>query len=1047
MKNILKSPPLGRKRLLKLLLFTFFSVISSYAQNEISIKGKIVDSKNLPLPGATINVKGTSESTTTDFDGKFTISSPSNGTLVVSFIGFKNKEIAVDGKTTITIDLAEEVSALDEIIVVGYSKQNKKSITGAISSINADDIDRVHAGATVGAALAGKMAGVSYRMADGRPGASASIQIRNMGRPMYVIDGIEQDEGTFNQISQNDIESISILKDAAAAVYGIKAGNGVVVVTTKKGKRNTKPTVNINAYTGQQNWTNFMEADNSSYNWMLAKADAQMNQSGSTEITKEELQKYKEGTLEGYKSFDWKDYIVKGDAPLSSVSVSTTGGSEKINFYIGATSLKQESVLGDQFNFDRKNIQSNIDANITDHLKIGIQINGRIEHTLNPGIPGADDYWLPRFAIGRNRPFERPYANDNPEYLNDIRHNETNFALHNYKIGGYMENYWRSMGYNANAEYTFSGVLKGLKAVGRYSYYLADQVMNGHEYTYEAYTYHADDDSYEVTGGSTNPWRERRTRKVMRDIFQVSLEYKKSIGDNNFEFLFLNERQDQQDQEQWVHAVPATNTLPLIYFTDMDTYDDRDDQQAKVGYVGRINYNYKNKYFLESSIRHDATWKFAPEKRSGLFPGISAGWRVTEEQFMKNLLGENSVLNEFKIRGSYAILGDDDIGIGPYDYLPGYNYGGTPVILDGKPVVPASDKGQIVDNLTWYENHISNIGVDFYLFDSKLSGTFEAFKRTREGLKGRKYDVLIPNELGYSLPEENVNSDEVFGWETSLGYKDNIGDFTYNVSGNFTLSRTEFLDSYKPRFAGAYQEYRDSGEHRYQNLFWGYTAIGQFQSQEEINNYAINNDGRGNSTMLPGDIKYKDINGDGKIDWYDETVIGHTNGQPLINFGFSISLAYKGFDFTSDFSGASGYSWNQSWETRVPFQNEGALNTILEDRWHRADPFDLNSEWIPGKYPALRFNDGGHSNYNKNSTFWLHNVTYLRARTIELGYSLPKGILNKINMTKARFYINAYNLFTVDNLGEFGVDPEIADENGLQYPQAKFVNLGVNLSL
>lgn len=1047
MKSILKSPPLGRKKVLALLLFTFFSVISSYAQSEITINGKIVDAKNLPLPGASITVKGTSTSASTDMDGKFEISAPSDGTLTVSFIGFKNKEIAINGKKSIIIDLEDDVSVLDEIVVVGYGKQNKKSITGAISSVTAADIDKVHAGATVGAALAGKMAGVSYRMSDGRPGASASIQIRNMGRPMYVIDGIEQDEGTFNQISQNDIESISILKDAAAAVYGIKAGNGVVVVTTKKGKRNSKPTVNINAYTGVQNWTNFMDANNSSYEWMLAKADAQVNQSGSTEITKEELQKYKEGTLEGYKSFDWKDYIVKGDAPLNSVSVSTTGGSEKINFYIGATTLTQESVLGDQFNFDRKNIQSNVDANITDRLKVGIQINGRIEHTLNPGIPGADDYWLPRFAIGRNRPFERPYANDNPEYLNDIRHNETNFALHNYKIGGYMENYWRSMGYNANAEYTFGGVLQGLKATGRYSYYLADQVMNGHEYTYEAYTYHADDDTYEVTGGSTNPWRERRTRKVMRDIFQASLEYKKSIGDNNFEFLFLNERQDEQDQEQWVHAVPATNTLPLIYFSDMDTYNDRDDQKAKVGYIGRINYNYANKYFIESSIRHDATWKFAPDKRNGLFPGISLGWRITEEQFMQNLLGENSVLNEVKFRGSYAILGDDDIGIDPYAYLPGYNYGGTPVILDGKPIVPATDKGQIVDNLTWYENQISNIGVDFYLFDSKLTGTLEAFKRKRDGLKGRKYDVLIPNELGYTLPEENVESDAVYGWETSLGYKDNIGDFTYNVSGNFTLSRTEFLDSYKPQFKGAYQEYRDSREHRYQNLFWGYTAIGQFQSQEEIDNYPINNDGRGNSTMLPGDIKYKDINGDGKIDWYDETVIGHTNGQPLINFGFSINLAYKGFDFTSDFSGASGYSWNQSWETRVPFQNEGALNTILEDRWHRADAFDPNSAWIPGKYPALRFNDGGHSNYNKNSTYWLHNVTYLRARTIELGYSLPKGLLSKINMTKARFYINAYNLFTVDNMGEYGVDPEIADENGLQYPQAKFVNLGVNLSL
>ena len=1042
-----------KRRAKQIMLFMLFMVIyQSYGQDQIKVTGKVTNSKDgNPISFSSVLVKGNEKNgTMADFEGKFEILAPSKATLLISSIGFVSKEIPLNGKTTVNVSLDENVSLLNEIVVVGYASQKKKSITGAISNLTSDDIDKVHGGSTVSSALAGKIPGVSFKMADGRPGASASIQIRNMGTPLYVIDGIQQDEGQFNNLSSNDIETLTILKDGSAAVYGMKAANGVIVVTTKRGRKGTKNTVNINSYIGWQNWSRFPNPVNDSYQWMLAKADADINQYGTTNITAEELEKYKIGKEKGYQSFNWKDFIVKKDAPLSNINVSATGGSETINYYISATKLKQEAVLGDEFTFERSNIQSNIDANISERLKVGVQVNGRIETRNNPGIPGADDYWLPRFAILKNRPFERPYANDNPEYLNDIGHNETNWALHNFKTGGYSKTQWRVMQYNFNGDYSFGGFLNGLKLGGKYSYYIADQVMNGHEYTYKAYTYDKNNDTYNVTGGSTNPWRERRTSKIIRNIYQGSLNYKKKIENHTIEGLFLVERQELHNQEQWVHAVPKTNSLPLLYFPTIDTYNDIDNEEARIGYVGRLNYNFKDKYLLEAAVRRDASWKFAPNKKVGVFPSYSAGWRVTEEGFLKNLLGEKTILDELKIRASYGVLGDDNIGIGSYDYLSGYNYnvsGGRPVILDGTPIVPSRDKGQIVNNLSWFESRITDIGADFFLFKNKLSGTFDYFKRQRTGLRGRKYDILIPNELGYSLPEENVNSDQVSGYEGSLAYNGQIGGLKFNVSGNTSFTRTKFIESYKPRFDGSYQEYRSSSENRYNSIYWGYTAIGQFQSQNEIDNYNINNDGRGNQTMLPGDIKYKDVNGDGRIDWLDETPIGYNNRQPLINFGFSLSLSYKGFDFTTDFSGASGYSWIQNWETKVPFQGDGALNEIFLDRWHRANPLDANSEWIPGKYPALRYNAGGHNNYNKNSTFWMHNVTYVRARTIEIGYSLPKNVLEKIGFSKARFYVNGYNLFSIDNLKSFGVDPEVNDDNGLQYPQNKFVNVGVNLSL
>ena len=1014
-----------------------------------TIAGIVKEDAGTGLPGVSVVLKGTQMGALTDEKGHYSISVPNGeATLIYSFVGFLSKEVVISAsQSEVDVSLQVDNKALEEVVVVGYGTQKKESLTGAISTVTSKDLERVHGGSTVSSGLAGKIAGVTFRMPDGRPGASANIQIRNMGSPLYVIDGIQQDAGQFNNISPNDVESITILKDASAAIYGVRAANGVVVVTTKRGKNGTKNTVNLDAYTGWQNWSRFPNVVDDSYQWMAGKAEAEMNQYGKTAITQAELEKYRIGTEPGYQTFNWKDFIVKKNSPLSSINLNMTGGSDKITYYISATRLSQNSVLGREFTFNRSNIQSNVDARITDNLKVGVQINGRIEIRDNPGIPGGDDYWLPRFAILRNRPFERPYANDNPLYLNDIKHNETNWAYNNKKLGGYQTDIWRVLQSNMNAEYKVPGV-KGLVAKGMYSYYIADNVMNGHEYTYKAYTYNAADDSYKATGGSTNPWRERRTRKTIRNVYQGQLNYNRTFGKSTVGAIFVAERQEQRDQEQWAHSVPSTNVLPLMYFTTMDTYNDRDDQEARIGYIGRVNYDYASKYYIELSARRDASWKFAPDKRVGYFPSASAGWRISEERFIKNMIGDHSILDDLKIRGSYGVLGDDNIGIGPYDYLPGYNYNQGNAILSGTAIVTSRDKGQIINNISWFKSKITDVGADFSFLGTKLTGSVDYFYRLRTGLRGRKYDIQVPSELGYSLPDENVNSDSQRGWEGALSYNGKSGDISYSVGGNVSFSRSKFVSSYKPIFNNSFDRYRNSSEARYNNIFWGYDCVGQFQSQQEINEYPVNIDGQGNRTLLPGDLIYNDLNGDKVIDGMDERPIGYTtSGQPNVNFGLNLAVTWKGFSFNADFSGGGMYSWNQNWEQRWAYQNDGALNKIFLDRWHRKDPFDLNSEWVPGKYPALRYNNGGHSNYNKNSTFWLHNVKYIRARTIEFGYSLPKSLLVKVKLQRARVYINGYNLFSIDNLKKFGVDPEIADDNGLQYPQNKFINVGINLSI
>jgi TonB-dependent SusC/RagA subfamily outer membrane receptor len=380
-----------------------------YGQQKV-ITGTVRYQKQ-PLTGVTVKLKGTDVGMTTDNQGRYSLSLPTGkGTLVYTFVGFLTKEVIVEGSTTIDVELEEDKQQLSEIIVTGYTSQRRESITGAISTITSKDLEKVHAGSQVSTGLAGKLPGVAFRMPDGRPGAGATIQVRNMGNPLFVIDGIQQDKRQFDNLAPSDVESITVLKDASAAIYGVRAANGVVVVTTKRGTRGQKSTINFDTYTGFQNWTRFPDVVNDSYEWYLGKADAEMNNTGTTTVTKDELAKYKEGTAPGYQSFNWKDFIIQKNAPLYQQAINVSGGSERINYYFSGTNMFQYSVLGREFTYGRKNVNANIDVNITDRLKVGFGVNAYNEVRDNPGIPGGDDYDLPKAAILWNRPWERPYA-------------------------------------------------------------------------------------------------------------------------------------------------------------------------------------------------------------------------------------------------------------------------------------------------------------------------------------------------------------------------------------------------------------------------------------------------------------------------------------------------------------------------------------------------------------------------------------------------------------------------------------------------------------
>src|SRR5690242_12185456 len=505
----------------KVLLFSFLALLAftSNAQEKTIITGTVTDTSGAPIQSATVVAGKSKTGVLTDANGGFSLPvTNADKIITISIVGMEPVVKSISGQSSFTVVLTPSSTNVNEVVVVGYGTQKKGSLTGAISTVTSKDIERVHGGSTVSTTLAGKLPGVTFRQAEGRPGAGASIQIRNMGSPLYVIDGIQQDEGQFNNLAPNDVESITVLKDASAAIYGVRAANGVVVVTTKKG-RTGRNNINVNAYNGWQSFFRFPKVVTNTPDFLYYKADAQINSGGfkyddtgwvpQTGISAQELIDAKNLTNPIYRSFNWRDYVLNNNgAPLSSVNVNISGGSDKVNYYVSGTNLYQNSVLGKEYNFNRTNIQSNVTAKLTNGLKVGFDINGRVETRRNPGVPGGDDYFLARLAVLRNTPQERPYANDNPLYLNDLGpHLESNYAFLNNNLSGHYRDDWRVIQTNFHIDWDLPWI-KGLSIRGLGSYYFADELLNNQEYTYKAYTYHPSDSSYEVTGGATNPWRE-----------------------------------------------------------------------------------------------------------------------------------------------------------------------------------------------------------------------------------------------------------------------------------------------------------------------------------------------------------------------------------------------------------------------------------------------------------------------------------------------------------------------------------------------------------
>lgn len=1053
------------------------------------ISGTVTSNEGEPLVGATVIAQGTKVGTATDIDGRYSLPVPSPDTkITASYVGYEPQTLTVGNRRVIDFRLVDTQTLMDEVVVLGYATQKKSKATAAVSAIGSDDITR-STSTTTGAALVGKISGVTYRQMDGTPGSSATLQIRNMGTPLYVIDGIMRDEEAFNTLNINDIENISVLKDGAAAIYGVRAANGVVLITTKTGQKG-HATVNVNANVGWQQWTSYPRLLNP-YQWVYANDMALMNTLPGQRYTPEqiddarsELAKWKAGGIDpetgaDYRGYDWYGNFVRKAAPQYNINGNISGGTDRMDYYFSLSHLDQEAVFKD-FKYDRTNIQGNFNLKVSDRFRAGFQVQGKIATNTNPACPGTDDYFQMRQSVFNLIPTQRPYANDNPDYIayisptHDSAHNMAGYTIDN--VGLYQKRV-HSLATTVNLQYDTP--LQGLMLKGLFSYTYYGMKIDDNEKSYNEYTYDPASDTYNIAYTKSSTYRVKERSDYNQLNGQITANFDRTFDQKHHVtavagFEFYKEKRTWLGITQHPVENPFVN---LLNTSENNQVGNTARNYTTASWVFRAGYDFEGRYLVDFAGRYDASWRFQRGHQWGFFPSVSAAWRLSEEPFYKEL-PVASWLNNIKLRGSYGEIGDDMAdtfnSLYPdFAYMNAYTFGGASSIISPNPLSGAAPtlttgsyyNGVPQTGLTWMKISMLNIGLELGFLNNRLRFEFDMFRRHRRGIPATPTDVLYPLEAGYSAMRQNLNSDEIRGLDFSIKWNDRAGSVNYWASANLTLARQKTLKNYGETFFNAWDRYRYGQSNRWSSIkhdyTWQYEVIGVFQTQEQIDNYPVNIDGQNNRSLMPGDYIFKDVNGDGRINEYDyrpaaygssdKSWIGESSSnsrkQPLITMGISLGLEWRGIDFAADFAGAFLNTYMGDWHQKYGVSNnqQGYYDKCM-DAWHHQDIFDPTSPWVPGKYPALRDADGAYNPcvwyyHNKNSK----NVNYLRLRNLVVGYTLPKAWTTKAYIQRLRIYFEGTNLFCIDNM-DLGLDPEVTSVFGFDYPQHRVYSVGINLT-
>ena len=1008
------------------------------------ITGKVVDSNGQPLPGVTVLIKGTTTGTVTNVDGEYTLTDakPEN-TLVFSFVGMLSQEIAVGDKTTIFVTLVTDAIGIEEVVAIGYGVQKKVTLTGAVSAIKGEDIVTTK-NENAQNMLAGKIAGVRVTQKTAEPGSfNNNFDIRAMGSPLIIIDGIPRTNSDFQRLDPNDIDNISVLKDASAAIYGVRAANGVVLVTTKKG---TKNKVEMN-YSGSFTWQipSGLPATVDAIEYMTLRNERAMHNinGGSPIFNDEQFEEYRSGKK---KSTDWYPLVFSNYAPQTMHNLNATGGTDKTTYYIGLGYQYQEGFFkSSDLSYTKYNVRSNITTQITDRLTFDLNLNLIMDEQ---DRPYQDSWWIIR-GFWRQGAHIPAYANDDPtKPYHGLIEGDNPISFMDKDIVGYREYNKKWIQSSASLKYEIPGI-KGLFAKGLFSYDYNVDNNNVFRREYKQYRYDEASETYSTFTRQSPNQVSREAYFRTQLLSQASLNYDGVFNKHRVGGIVIWEAQKrtsdnfyaQRDlvlQLPYLFAGIAEGQLATMNSSSGALYED-----SNMALAGRINYSFMDKYLAEVLFRYDGSSKFAKGSQWGFFPAASLGWRISEEQFFKDLSGL-SFVNQFKLRGSYGKTGDDNAS--SYQFISGYNYptstdrrnftGGY--VFDGNFNASADNKGIPNPFITWYTAKTLDVGFDFESWKGLFGVSADYFSRNREGLLATRSGG-IPTVVGASLPQENLNSDRTYGFDLEFSHRNQIRDFRYNAKALFSLARVKRLYVERNAIGSSWSNWKNNQNDRLQGVHSGLEGAGQFETWEQI---WSNPTYIGRGTII-GDYAYEDWNGDGEINSNDVHPIRY-NQYPWMNYSFIFDASYKNFDLNFLLQGSAMSSLIYGEQLREPMWgsgNSGAMEQFM-DRWHpldpKADPYDPATTWVAGHYAYTG------TLPDVNSTFNVENSAYLRLKSVELGYTLPSEWVARTGIKNLRIYANAYNLFTITKVNY--IDPEHPNDTyGYLYPLNKSVSVGLNI--
>ena len=974
-------------------------------QQKQTVKGTVKDANGEPIIGASVKVKGSTGGTVTDIDGNFTLDAPAGAELEISSIGYLKQ--VVKAKANVAIVLKDDSQTLDELVVVGYGVQKKENLTGAVASMNAEKL-ATRPVSSLSSALAGEMAGVTAVQTSGAPGGqNASITVRgknsvNAASPLVIVDGVP---GSMNVINPAEIESVTVLKDAAsAAIYGVQAANGVILITTKKGKTG-KTTVSYNA---TFSWSSLLAkldlVDAYGYAYLYNEAYLNDHPGAAKPFSDETVEKYRTGEL---ASTDWYKEALTGSGFEHQHNLSLSGGNDKTtyNMYLGY--LSQEGVTKD-IDYNRINARMNITSQINKYITLGLNASG-YRGTKQDAWAGYNQVIQ---GISRSHPTDPVYDEDgNFKYVGV----DNPVAVQGRDKTGWQKTIDQEVFLIGSAEIK---PIKDLSIKGVYSWRNWTQDQLGFKKTWGYGTYNSGQ-------------REGYVRNYNYDYLtgQILVNYNKSFGDHNLGVLAGMESYDVKYRYVTANRKGGGNNNLDESLNTLDASSQKNSnggtEMTRLSYFGRLQYNYAGKYLFEANVRRDASSRFPKDSRWGTFPAFSAGWRISEEAFMKNV----DWLSNLKLRLGWGKTGNEELKSNDlYPAVPTYAYGSY---MFGNSLYSTAYESRLVnDQLKWATVTNYELGIDAGFLNNKLTMELSVYKKKTNDML-----LYLPLQgvIGLSAPAQNVGSVENRGFELVLGHNNRIGkDWSYNLSLNMGYNKNEIID-----MAGTDGPI-DNGNGGTDDTQWniegygvsswyGYVADGLFRSEEELKKGPLRTDNE-----KVGDIRYKDFTGDGKITAADRKIIG--NKMPKWTGGFNFSVGYKNFELSGLLQGAFDAKRYYNGEASYAFFNSASCLNKHWDRWSEENP--------NGNFPRLSLTS---KTNNVLSTFWLQDASYVRMKNLTLAYTLPSDLISRIGLSFAQVYLAGENLFTISGLDK-GLDPESGNSRGWSYSNVRKISCGLKLT-